>query len=324
MPSVFIKNNMAAGDILMLTAAVRDLKTSHQEYHIGVGTSYMEFWENNPYIDRNVTEDNAEKVIYADYPLYKQNNKLPYHFIHGFRKFLEDALEIRIEQGPFKVDLHLTDEEKDPRWTQRVIGNDKPFWIINTNWKPDITNKRWLPDRWQQVVNQIGPAVQWVQTGRSTQNSVDLSGVIDLRGITTPRQMIELMYHASGVLTPISFPMHLATMDTPSGNKRPCVVVAGGREPSTWEAYPTHQFLHNCGCFDCNKDGGCWKRWTKKDQIIQNLYACSDQIVDDPSNVCSHPVPIGDGDFVPLCMCYIRAEEVVGAIRKYLFGDFGK
>ena len=36
------------------------------------------------------------------------------------------------------------------------------------------------------------------------------------------------------------------------------VVVAGGREPSQWEAYPHHQYLHTNGALRCCDAGGCW------------------------------------------------------------------
>jgi hypothetical protein len=56
--------------------------------------------------------------------------------------------------------------------------------------------------------------------------------------------------------------MHLAAaVEVPPGmpKNRPCVVVAGGREPPHWEAYPHHQFLHRAGSLLCCDDGGCWK-----------------------------------------------------------------
>jgi hypothetical protein len=40
------------------------------------------------------------------------------------------------------------------------------------------------------------------------------------------------------------------------------VVVAGGREPVQWEAYPTHQFLHTVGLLPCCAGGGCWRSRT--------------------------------------------------------------
>jgi hypothetical protein len=69
------------------------------------------------------------------------------------------------------------------------------------------------------------------------------------------------MWRASGVLTPVSYPMHLSTMqwkDHPN-DKRPCVVIAGAREPSVWEQYTCHQYIHNCGVLNCSKKGSCWK-----------------------------------------------------------------
>lgn len=309
MSSVFIKNNMAAGDILMLTSAIRDLKKSHPEIHIGVGTSFMDLWYNNPNIDRKVTEDTATQVVYADYPLYKKNNVLPYHFIHGFRKHLEDALQLPIEQGPFKVDIHLTEEEKDREWVNIVLGTDKPYWIINASSKRDFTIKQWDVSRYQEVINRTKDKILWVQTGYSKDSSSDLYDVIDLRGLTSIRQMCQLMYYASGVLTPVSFPMHLATMDTPLPNtKRPCVVVAGGREPSQWEAYTTHKFLHNCGCYPCNREGGCW---------MSRVSKLNDNTRHD-NLLCKMPTTTENGFSIAQCMKDITVDMVVEAINSYL------
>ena len=47
---ILFKNSQSPGDILMLSAAVRDLKLSHPEIEIGVSTSCGEIWENNPHI----------------------------------------------------------------------------------------------------------------------------------------------------------------------------------------------------------------------------------------------------------------------------------
>src|SRR5438046_10217921 len=41
--------------------------------------------------------------------------------------------------------------------------------------------------------------------------------------------------------------------------RRPCVVLAGGREPAHWEAYPDHQFIHTNGALPCCASGGCWE-----------------------------------------------------------------
>jgi hypothetical protein len=88
---------------------------------------------------------------------------------------------------------------------------------------------------------------------------------------------------------------------------RPCVVIAGGREPPQWEAYSHHQFIHTVGALRCCDNGGCWK---------------------------SRTVPLGDGDSkdrpenlcvdvvgrLPRCMDMISADEVIRRIELYSEG----
>jgi len=60
--------------------------------------------------------------------------------------------------------------------------------------------------------------------------------------------------------------MHLAPAIEPKRGlkaRRPCVVIAGGREPPHWEAYPTHAFLHTVGTLACCLTGGCWRSRTR-------------------------------------------------------------
>jgi hypothetical protein len=85
---------------------------------------------------------------------------------------------------------------------------------------------------------------------------------------------------------------------------RPCVVVAGGREPAHWEAYPGHQFIHTNGALRCCAVGGCWK-----DRVL----------------------PLGDGDprdrpqhrcvdvvrGLPRCLDLITAQDVIRRIEIY-------
>jgi hypothetical protein len=86
---------------------------------------------------------------------------------------------------------------------------------------------------------------------------------------------------------------------------RPCVVIAGGREPPHFTAYPHHQYLHTVGALRCNDQGGCWK---------------------------SRTLPLGDGDSKdselcvdvvgdqPRCMDMISVDDVIRAIERYYDG----
>src|SRR4051812_45883997 len=117
------------------------------------------------------------------------------------------------------------------------------------------------------------------------------------------------MFFAHGVLSPVSLLMHLAAMETPPGfvRHRPCVVVAGGREPPHWTAYPHHQFIHTVGALRCCDDGGCWKSRTRP--------IGDGDSKDRPEELCVDPV----GD-LPRCMDMITAEEVIRRIEMYYQG----
>jgi hypothetical protein len=82
------------------------------------------------------------------------------------------------------------------------------------------------------------------------------------------------------------------------------VVIAGGREPPHWEAYPHHQFIHTVGSLPCCDDGGCWKSRTRR--------LGDGQAGDLPENLCLDV----RGD-LPACMDLITAADVAGRIELY-------
>jgi ADP-heptose:LPS heptosyltransferase len=112
--------------------------------------------------------------------------------------------------------------------------------------KYDYSAKWWDLGRFQNVINHFYGKILFVQVGELHHYHPFMSGTIDLRGKTNLRQLVRLVYHAQGVLAPVSLLMHLAAAIEVKGkaqSTRPCVVVAGGREPPHWEAYPQHQFI---------------------------------------------------------------------------------
>src|SRR5262249_18014777 len=124
------------------------------------------------------------------------------------------------------------------------------------------------------------------------------------------RQLIRLVYHADGALCPITCLMHLAAavQTKPRSNGvRPCVVIAGGREPVHWEAYPGHQFIHTIGALPCCARSGWWR---------DRLVALGDgDPRDQSSRLC---VDVQEG--LPRCLHLITAEDVIGRIETYYKG----
>jgi ADP-heptose:LPS heptosyltransferase len=306
MRKLILRNFLSPGDIVMLTAAVRDL---HRAYPGGfitdVRTPCPDLWRNNPHITPLSETDPDVEVVDCHYPLIHQSNQAPWHFLHGFIDYLNCRLSLSILPTAFRGDIHLAEDEKP-----RAEGG-LPVWIVAAGGKTDFTIKWWSTARYQQVVDHFLGRIRFIQIGEAGHIHPALDNVIDMRGRTTLRQLIRLVAQSSGVLTPVSLLMHLAAAVDYSANEpgsRPCVVVAGGREPPHWEAYPTHQFLHTVGMLRCCASGGCWKSRTRP--------LGDGQEHDHPSRVCVDVV-----DDLPRCMDMIRPEHVIDRIEAYLAGD---
>lgn len=312
MKKLILKNFQSPGDIVMLTAAVRDLHLCHPgEFLTDVRTSCPALWEHNPYLSPIADDDPDALHIDCSYPLIHQSNRLPYHFLFGFSAFLNELLDLRIQPQAFKGDLHLGVEERS--WMSQVeelTGENRPFWLVAAGGKFDYTAKWWDIDRYQAVVDHFAGRILFVQIGELAHYHPKLDGVFDLRGKTNLRQLVRLVYHSAGVLSPVSLPMHLAAA-VPSKPGlpplRPCVVVAGGREGTQWEAYPSHQFIHTVGALTCCAEGGCWR---------SRVVPLGDgDAKDHPDQLCLQPQGL-----LPKCMDMITAEEVIRRIEWYYEG----
>ena len=312
MRKLILKSGFSPGDIVMMTAAVRDLHCCYPgKFLTDVRTPCSEIWEHNPYLTALLEEDPEAEQIDCSYPLINRCNEAPYHAVHGYIDFLNRHLGLEIRPTVFKGDIHLSAREKS--WysqVREVTRRDIPFWIIAAGGKFDVTIKWWDPHRYQQVVDFFCGKIQFVQVGDYGHHHPRLEGVIDLRGQTSLRELIRLVYHAQGVLCPITALMHLAAAVEAKEDQhghRPCVVIAGGREPAHWEDYPGHQYLHTIGALACCERGGCWRDRT---------FPLGDgDKRDHPNRLCVDVVRQ-----LPRCMDLITAEEVIRRIQLYFKG----
>lgn len=266
-----------------------------------------ELWNNNPLLKRDLKEEDADRVIKIGYPLINKSDKLPYHFIHAFRKEIQLQLGLQIPQGDFKGDIYMNMNETKPL---EKLNGLTDYWVLDAGYKTDFTLKNWGIERFQQLVNiLLEHGIKCVQIGKSETSHKHevLEGVVNLVGQTSIREMIQLVYNSVGVITPVSFPMHLAAaVPCKDGRLRPCIVIAGGREPNTWEQYPGHQFIHTVGMLDCCRRGGCWKSRAER----LNDGAHSD------NSICPHVVK-SEHSVVGRCMSLIEPEDVAKIIIKY-------
>jgi ADP-heptose:LPS heptosyltransferase len=309
---LILRNHQSAGDIVMLTAAVRDLHRCYPgRFQTDVRTSCTELWIGNPWLTPLAEQDPDVRVIDCHYPIIHKSNSAPYHFLFGFIEYLNDQLSLRIQPTEYRGDIHLTPVEKE--WFHSVEaghGAARPFWLFASGGKWDFTIKWWDARRYQQVVDHFRGRIDFVQVGESRHHHPPIEGAVDLRGATTLRQLVRLVYHAEGVISAVSLLMHLAAaVEAKPGMpaNRPAVVIAGGREPPHFTAYPHHQFIHTVGALRCCDNGGCWK---------------------------SRTLPLGDGDEkdgtgqlcldvvgdLPRCMDMISAAEVIRRVELYFEG----
>lgn len=324
---IILKNGMSPGDIVMLSATVRDLKKKYSDLvQIDVKTSCSEIWENNPYLTKLSSDDEDVIEVRTEYPLIHKSNYAPYHFIHGFAKDLENKLGLSCPITEFKGDIHLSDKEK--AWISQVEELDikDDFWLVFAGGKYDFSAKWVNPDVYQEVIDHFKGKITFVQVGQKDHWHVPLKNCINLVGKTNLRQLIRLTYHSVGVLGPVSFGMHAAAavpVKPGRPKNRAGVIVAGGREPMQWEAYGHHRFLSNNGALPCCDNGGCWKsRCTKiKDNDDKN----------NDDKLCLYPITISpkanypkdkiDGELkIAKCIDMIKPRHIIDAIESYYIG----
>jgi hypothetical protein len=270
---------------------------------------------------KRVWKDGKVPKVKIHYPLIHNSNRSPHHFIEGYTEYLEDILGIRIRDRIMKGHIELSEDEKS--WSsqiQEMTGRDDYYWIVVNGGKMDCTAKWWDPIRMQRVVSSL-KEILFVQVGVKDKKNKNhchfpLHGdnVIDLVGKTDLRELIRLVYNSSGVICPVTALMHLAAAVPTRYEKcyeresRPCVVLAGGRESSSWEAYATHAYLHSCGMLKCCDEGGCWKA------RIEPIGDGSDN----DNSICKQPSTTENGIVIPKCLAMIGVNDVIRAVKNYL------
>ena len=272
------------GDRMMFTPVVRDFKKAYPEIHVGVISAGPEMWNNNPHIDKAVTAANADETYDIGPGKVTRGSKTNgLHITAAFRESLQENSGKLIKQGPFKPDIHLSEAEKN----HRLI--DGRYWVINTDTGP-FTAKRWRAERFQQLVESM-PEITFVQVGLGKDNYARLKGdnVINLIDKTKIRELFSLVYNADGCISLVSSLMHVA-----AAFDKPCVVIAGGREPFTFERYPFHRYIDTIGLLPCCKKNACWHN---------ALSACKDH----------------DGT-AARCMDLISVRQVADAVESYYEG----
>ena len=82
---LILRNFLSAGDIVMLTAAVRDLHRCYPgRFVTDVRTSCSDLWVGNPWLTPLDDKEPGVRMIECHYPIIHKSNSTPYHFLFGF------------------------------------------------------------------------------------------------------------------------------------------------------------------------------------------------------------------------------------------------
>ena len=304
---------LAPGDIVTTTALVRDLKLSYgDQVEVAFRTNFPSVYKANPHLSNIADDDPDAKHITLDYSRgiksSREGNR--HHMTTWFHRDFQQKTGLSVPPMYSKPDLHLTNYEKN---TRPISGR---YWLMFAGGKKDIVIKHWDFEKYQAVADILKTKdVEVVQSGSDRVGHLHppMKNVTNVVGWGGVRELMWQIYHAEGVICPVTCAMHMA-----AAFDKPCVVIAGGREEPWWEAYTNeykafgpaapvrteHRFLHSIGKLDCCKTVGCWKNQVVFDGDVP--YNCLN-IVDRPA----------DAQQLPACMDMITVDDVVNNVMSY-------
>lgn len=251
-----LKNHQCPGDLLMLSACVRDIKLWYPHIELDVRSSCDDIWYNNPYLTKLGTEEPDVFEIDMQYEvIHKSNEDIHVHFIHGFIQDFNEKTGLMVKLTKFQPDVHLTAEEKN-----EPVFDDQPekFVVLIAGGKNDYKTKWWWTEAWTEVVKSC-PDMEFIQVGKTDESDhihgeVKAKNCMNKLGQTSVRQLLRLVYQSIGTLSVVTSVMHMA-----AAFGKHAAVVAGGHEPWWWERYPGHDYFHTIGRLNCCRYGGCWR-----------------------------------------------------------------
>lgn len=316
-PIVF-RNLYALGDTVCLSAAIRDIERAHPgKFRISLAGHYTSYWKHCPYVH---PIDPALKapvidVNYKDGAEASHAGRYKFHFLTWFHRTLGKRLGISIPVTAPKGEIFLK-----PQPPRLIPGR---YWVIVAGGKLDMTTKWWHFARYQTVVDQLAThGIRCVQAGANFDKHVHakLRNCESTIGRTDDiADLFALIKYSEGVICGITSAMHIA-----AAFDKPCVVIAGGREEPTWEAYTNHgqfpdgcapvamphTFLHTISLLECCQRLGCWRALTVPFKPEHTATVAK------RTQLCTDPVR-DSAQTIPRCLHMIEPQHVVEAVLQY-------
>ena len=289
---LLLKTDQAPGDAVVMTAAIYSLHRAHpRKYLTAVDSQWPDVFScNTDVVPIGSIPDAAP--VQMHYPAIHQSNERGIHFMQGWCEFIGTVLGVPIPLLTNRPRLYF------PSPSPPV----EDFWLVCSGGKRDFTNKLWGHHNYQKVVDILAGDIKFVQAGEAECDHPRLIGADYIVGMTTLRNLFSVVRRARGVVCGVSLLMHIA-----AALEKPAIVIAGGREPTQWNAYPKQHYLHTVGTLPCSTPqghvgGACWRSRT----VPLGDNATLDK------DTCERPI-----GGTPECMTMIRPAEVAELVLRY-------
>jgi len=240
---LYIKTSGGLGDCLLLTPALRSIKTYFPEIKVVLHCSqkaHFEVLKGNPFIDHfadesfyNINTDKFYEInVYNILPsiIYpKKVSKIICNLLDTPE--LEDKLEIYLSEK----EIHFGNEFK---------SKYAPYICINPSSKCS-KNQEWPEVNWVELIKKgKTDGYNFVQLGLMEETYI--KGCIDLRGQLTLRESLSILNSADGYIGVDSFWAHAA-----SALNVPAIVLFGDTNPEIWGHKNNHNIYKKTDCSPC-------------------------------------------------------------------------
>jgi len=243
-PRILVIREGAAGDVLLTTPIVKQLKKKFPESYLVFKTKYPEILQNNPYVDeitRSEPKGRLDGVFNLMYELYPD---IP--IIEAYEKIAQLSIEYP------RIRLYLSKEERewiDGYLKMLPLEDNKGFVVIHPMMGERI--KWWNGNSYQVVSDYIRSKELGVVTVGSPMDCVELKGAMNLIRRLSLRQSAALISRGKLFIGLDSFPMHVA-----NAFKIPSVVLFGSTDPGKILSYDCKVKVVQSSehCLGCRED----------------------------------------------------------------------
>lgn len=267
---VLIRLDQGSGDAVLASAAIRDLHLAYPgRFRVWIDGIHQELFKFDPRVEKQ-----PPRYRLGAHRLCAKHFSDRERFLPLWHGWLADALGV----NPFPVTAHHGHIVLGDAELSSLSRIRQPYLVVDASSRSGRFETKAIDPADIERAVRAWPSFTFVMVG-SARRGLPITGTVDLTGQTTTRELIQLVYHAWGVISPVSFLMHLAAAVplTPyqmSGQTaRHIITLAGGGETPWFYHYPpelnhhinhhiNHIVLHTVGTGElgCCEKTGCWIR----------------------------------------------------------------